>query len=307
MRETLKLAAATLIAATLAALALPAAAQAGQVRSDGAPQTLQSSGPFVALGDSYAAGNLIPSSPTGTPAGCLRSSHDYGADAAATLGTTDYVDATCTGATTASMTQAEPVLAGTNPPQFSALAADDSVVTLTIGGDDIGFLGILETCAELSVTDLFGNPCQRHYQAGGTDQLVAAVNAAAPEVAAVLQGIETRAPGARVLLVGYPDILPTKGDGCWPLVPFAFGDVPYLRGIEVDLNQMLARTAAANGATFVDTYQATIGHDACTGASTKDVEGLVPTSLAYPFHPNQRGEQVMAEQVVAALNGNGNG
>ena len=64
---------------------------------------------------------------------------------------------------------------------------------------------------------------------------------------------------------------------------------------------MLARAAAASGATFVDTYLASIGHDACTGASTKDVEGLVPTSLAYPFHPNQRGELVMARQVVAAL------
>jgi lysophospholipase L1-like esterase len=300
MRATLRATAATLIAITLAALALPTAAHAGQLRPDGPQSGL--TGPFVALGDSFAAGNLIPSSPAGTPVGCLRSSHDYGADAAAALGVTGYVDATCNGATTVSMTQGQSVPLGTNPPQFSALAADDSVVTLTIGGDDIGFTGILETCAKLSLTDLIGNPCQRHYQAGGTDQLVAAINAAAPKVAAVLQGIETRAPDARVLLVGYPDILPTTGDGCWPLVPFAFGDVPYLRGIEVDLNQMLAQTAAANGATFVDTYQATIGHDACAGASTKDVEGLVPTSLAYPFHPNQRGEQAMAQQVVAALN-----
>jgi lysophospholipase L1-like esterase len=212
-----------------------------------------------------------------------------------------YVDATCTGATTRSMTQPEPVPLGTNPPQLDALAADDSVVTLTIGGDDIGFLGILETCAKLSLSSLFGNPCQRHYTSGGTDQLAAAVNATAPEVAAVLRAIESRAPDARVLVVGYPDILPVSGHGCYPLVPFAFGDVPSLRGIEVDLNQMLARTAAANGATFVDTYAATIGHDACAGASTKDVESLVPTSLAYPFHPNQRGEAVMAQQVVAAL------
>jgi lysophospholipase L1-like esterase len=299
MSATRPLAAMTLIAATLAALVLPATARAGEVRPDAGGL----SGPFVALGDSFAAGNLIPSSPTGTPAGCMRSSHNYGADAAAALGMTDYVDATCTGATTASMTQSESVALGTNQPQFDALAADDSVVTLTIGGDDIGFLGILETCAKLSLTDVSGNPCQRHYQAGGTDQLVAAINAAAPEVAAVLQEIKARAPDARVLLVGYPDILPTTGDGCYPLVPFAHGDVPYLRGIEVDLNQMLAAAAAANGVTFVDTYQATIGHDACTGASTKDVESLVPTSLAYPFHPNQRGEQVMAEQVVAALDG----
>jgi hypothetical protein len=34
-------------------------------------------GTFVALGDSYAAGNLIPASPAGTPAGCPRSTHNY--------------------------------------------------------------------------------------------------------------------------------------------------------------------------------------------------------------------------------------
>jgi hypothetical protein len=296
----LRLASTALIIAASLGLALPAMALAGQVQPD--PKTAGSlTGPFVALGDSFAAGNLIPASPSGTPAGCLRSSHDYGADAAAALRITRYVDATCTSATTKSMTQPEPVLLGTNPPQFSSLAAADSVVTLTIGGDDVGFLGVLETCAALSLTDLFGNPCQRHYTAGGTDRLAAAVSATAPKVAAVLRGIHARAPSARVLLVGYPDILPATGDGCWPEVPFAVGDVPYLRGVEVSVNQMLARTAAANGATFVDTYTPTTGHDACQSPQVKDIEGLIPTSLAYPFHPNLRGERVMARQVVAAL------
>ncbi len=294
----LRLAGTALIVAATLGMAVPALA--GQLRpgqtSAGSPR-----GPFVALGDSFAAGDLIPATPSGTPAGCLRSSHDYGADAAAALGAIRYIDATCNGASTASMTQPEPVLGGTHPPQFSSLAADDSVVTLTIGGEDVGYTGILETCAALSLTDLFGDPCQRHYTAGGTDRLAAAINATAPKVAAVLRGIHARAPLARVLLVGYPDILPTQGDGCWPEVPFAVGDLPYLRGIETSLNQMLARTAAANGATFVDTYPATIGHDACQSPNVKDVEGLIPTSLAYPFHPNRRGEQVMAAQVLAAL------
>jgi hypothetical protein len=300
MREgfrRLRLAGTALIVAATLGLAIPAMAQAGPIR----PAAGSLSGPFVALGDSFAAGNLIPASPSGTPAGCLRSSHDYGADAAAALGVTRYIDATCTSATTKSMTQPEPVLLGTNPPQFSSLATNDSVVTLTIGGDDVGFLRVLETCAVLSLTDLFGNPCQRHYTAGGTDRLAAAVNATAPKVAAVLRGIHARAPSARVLLVGYPDILPATGDGCWPEVPFAFGDVPYLRGVEISVNQMLARTAAANGATFVDTYTPTIGHDACQSPQVKYIEGLIPASLAYPFHPNLRGERVMAHQVVAAL------
>jgi lysophospholipase L1-like esterase len=323
MREALRAAGTVTLLAVLLAL-VPAAVEAGQstpaarpaaqsvarpaaqsatgsaAQSATRPAAQSATGPFVALGDSYAAGNLIPWSPSGTPAGCLRSTHNYGADAAAALGRT-YIDAACTGATTADMTAPQSVLLGTNPPQLSFLGADDSVVTLTIGGDDLGFLGILETCARMSLTDPFGNPCQRHYTAGGTDQLASKIAATAPKVAAVLHAIHTRAPNARVLVVGYPDILPNTGDGCWPLVPFAFGDVPYLRGIEIGLNQMLAGAAAANGAAFVDTYTATIGHDACTRPGVKDVEGLIPASPAYPFHPNQNGQQIMAGQVLAAL------
>jgi hypothetical protein len=101
--------------------------------------------------------------------------------------------------------------------------------------------------------------------------------------------------------MSYPDILPSAGDGCWPEVPLAVGDVPYLRGIDIGPNQMLARVAAANGAAFVDTYTPTVGHDACQSPAVKDVEGLIRVSLAFPFHLNRRGELVMAEQVLAAL------
>ena len=212
----LRLAGTVLFVAMRPALALPAVAQAGLTR----PAAGSVRGPFVALGDSFAAGNLIPASPSGTSPGCLRSSHDYGADAAAALRAARFVDATCTGASTTSMTQPEPVLPGTNPPQFSVLAADDSVVTLTLGGDDVGFPHILATCAALSLTDLSGGPCQRHHTAGGTDRLAAAITATAPKIAAVLRGIHLRAPSARVLLVGYPDILLATGDG------------PYLRAVE---------------------------------------------------------------------------
>jgi lysophospholipase L1-like esterase len=257
-------------------------------------------GPLVALGDSYAAGNLIPRSPVGSPDGCLRSTHSYSAYVAKALHAR-YVDAACTGAKVADMTAPEPVLLGTDPPQLTALAANDAVVTLTIGGNDIGFAKILLVCAALSITRPWSDPCERHYTSGGTDQIAAAIRAQAPRIAALLLAIHARAPRARVLVVGYPDILPNTGHGCFPVVPFAYGDVPYLRHLEIGLNQMLATDAAAHGATFVDTYTATIGHDACSAAGIRDVEGLIPTSPAYPFHPNQRGQQVMADRVLAAL------
>jgi lysophospholipase L1-like esterase len=255
---------------------------------------------YVALGDSYTAGPLVPDQ-TGSPAGCLRSTHSYPFLVAAGTGAATFTDVSCQGATTADLTHSQSVPLGTNRPQDNALSAGTTLVTLQISGNDIGFSGILVHCTTLSLTDPFGSPCQDHYTSGGTDQLRAKINAAAPKVAADLQGIHAGAPNARVLLAGYPVILPASGDGCWPVVPIAFGDVPYLRGVEKALNTMLASVAAANNATFVDTYTASIGHDVCQAPGTKWVEGLIPTSPAAPFHPNRLGEQEMARQVLSAL------
>jgi lysophospholipase L1-like esterase len=210
-------------------------------------------------------------------------------------------DVTCSGATTADMTRPQRVTGGANPPQLRAVRSPDSLVTLTIGGNDIGFASIIETCASLSFSDPFGAPCEAHYTAGGTDQLAQAVKRTAPKVDATLRAIRARAPHARILLVGYPDILPNTGEGCWPAVPFAYGDVPYLRGVEKELDQMLAAAAASNGAAYVDTYSDSIGHDVCKPPKTRWVEGATPTSPAAPFHPNRMGELEMADQVLAAL------
>jgi lysophospholipase L1-like esterase len=256
-------------------------------------------GRYAALGDSYTAGPLIPRR-VGSPAGCLRSNHDYPSLVAAAIEESSFRDVSCQGADTTDMAGQESVPLGTNPPQFRALTAGTSLVTLQIGGNDISFISIVINCTVRSFTDPFGAPCRSHYTSGGTDQLARAVTRTAPKIARVLKGIRRRAPRARVLLVGYPVILPASGTGCWPHVPIAHGDVSYLRGIELKLNKMLATEAAANGATYVDTYSSSIGHDACQPPGTKWVEGLVPTSRAAPFHPNALGEKGMARQVIAA-------
>jgi hypothetical protein len=117
-------------------------------------------------------------------------------------------------------------------------------------------------------------------------------------VAAVIQGIHSRAPQAEVMVVGYPDGLPTNGSNCWPLVPFSSGDIKYFNGLETSLNSVLANAAAINHAKYVDTFTSSIGHDACKAPGTAWVNGIVPTSAAYPLHPNQAGEQNMADQVL---------
>jgi lysophospholipase L1-like esterase len=251
---------------------------------------------YVALGDSYAAGPLIPLQIP--PYGCLKSDHNYGHLAAPRLGLA-LRDPSCSGAETDDMTQPQGVSPGPNPPQFDSLDADTAVVSLQIGGNDIGFSGIAEDCASLLSPS--GTPCQDRYVVNGQDEISARIADTAPKVAAVLQGIHGRSPNARVFLVNYLPILPDTGPGCWPQVPITDGDVPYVRAKEKELNAMLAQQAAANDATLVDAYTAGIGHDACKLPVIRWVEPVVPAGPAAPLHPNLLGMIAMSDALVAAV------
>jgi lysophospholipase L1-like esterase len=201
------------------------------------------------------------------------------------------------------MTNPQQVPLGANPPQLSALTAGATLVTLTIGGNDIGFGSVALSCLQRDLLVPDGSPCKDSYTAGGVDQLAQAVMTAGPRIGAALQGIRRAAPRAAVLLVGYPDILPEAGPGCWPVVPISSGDLPYLRGVEHQLNDMLSRQALANRAHFVDTYTSSVGHDLCRPLGVRWIEGVIPTQPAYPIHPNELGMENDARAVLAALAG----
>ena len=249
---------------------------------------------YVALGDSYTSGPYIP---TQVDANCARSDHNYPSLVAADRRGAVLKDVSCSGATTAEMWKAQ----GTNGPQLDAVQRNTDLVTLQIGGNDIGFSTIIGTCAKLSATDLTGNPCQRYYTSSGVDQLALAVLNTAPKVTKVLRAVHKQAPHARVLVVGYPDLLPDDGSGCYPSAPFAAKDFPYLRDTGKRLNLMLRVVAALNGAEYVDTYGPTVGHDMCKAPADRWIEPLQPASPAAPAHPNAKGEAAMAGAVLKQL------
>ncbi|MGB9279796.1 MAG: SGNH/GDSL hydrolase family protein [Pseudonocardiaceae bacterium] len=264
----------------------------------GAAQTIRTARHYVALGDSYASGPGIPEQ-RADPTGCQRSTHNYPALLAQTLRIRDYTDVSCGGARTDNMTAAQPVRPGPNPPQFDALRPDTDLVTITIGGNDIGIGGLWVTCALLGPTDPSNNPCQRQATADGTDRYAQHITAAAPKIARVLDGIRQRSPHATVLLVGYLRILP-RAAGCYPAFPIARGDVPYVDGVEQQLTAMLAEQASKHGAVFVDSYASSLGHDACQRPGVRWVEGTAATSAA-PDHPNATGMRAVADFAFDAL------
>ncbi|MEE1930212.1 SGNH/GDSL hydrolase family protein [Streptomyces sp. TRM 70351] len=257
-------------------------------------------GRYVALGDSFTSGPGIPGQDPDSGI-CGRSERNYPALVAERLGVTSFTDVSCGGAVTDHMTTSQ---FGVEP-QFRALSADTELVTVGIGGNDIGFAGIVLTCAFLAVFDRDGTPCTDHYTRGGTDTLEQRYAEAEPKVAAVLRGVKERAPGARVLLVGYPVLTPASAQECAPGNPnadvYAHGDAPYLHATQRSFNERLRKVAEANGAAFVDTFARSAGHDACQAEGVRWVEGVLDVRDAFPVHPNALGMRASADAVLDTL------
>ncbi len=278
-----------LMLAVSAAVAGPADAGAAPVAS------------YVALGDSYTSGaGLFPIDSSPQSGSCWRSTVNYPHLVAAAIAPGRFTDVSCSGATTKNMLEPQPFNGETNAPQFVALNADVDLVTVGIGGNDVPFAELVSACGQRDALRPTGSPCKDHFTVDGVDTTDAKIAAVAPKLAGVIQGIRSRAPRARVLVVGYPVLLPPS-KGCWPGVPLSSGDVPWLDDFEKRLNAMIAQQAQANGAEFVDTYASSVGHDMCKPSGTKWVEGLVPTENVSPAHPNAAGARNMANQVIRVV------
>lgn len=280
----------------LAAVVAPGSAGAATGATGPAVAT---AGRYAALGDSYTSSPLtgLPTGPNGF--GCTRSDNNYPHVVQATLQAAAFADISCGGARTENVLQPQTgPLGGTNDPQITAVTADTTVVTVSFGGNDIGFSGVIQDCVSLLP---FGSPCRDRYTAGGVDQLAARIAATAPKIDGVLAAVRERAPAARIFVVGYPAVLPDSGGGCYPLMPITPTDVGYLRATEKRLNAMLADRAAAAGAWYADVYTGSVGRDVCASSGVRWIEGLVPTVPAAPVHPNAHGSAGMAALVLHAM------
>ena len=141
------------------------------------------------------------------------------------------------------------------------------------------------------------NPCEQQNGSTFDDKIV---DITLPSIRQALRDIRTRAPDAKVIIVGYPWLIPAEST-CEPLVPVALGDVPYLRNLQSTLNDAIRQAAADTDTTFVDMSVVSEGHDACQPVGVRWVEPLLFADQFVPLHPNVLGEAAIAAAVTEAL------
>ncbi|MGH8861757.1 MAG: SGNH/GDSL hydrolase family protein [Jatrophihabitantaceae bacterium] len=275
-----------LVALIAAAAVLPVAAPA---RAGTAPLR------YVAMGDSYsAASGNVPPDPTAPPM-CLRSTANYPHVIAAEI-PVQLTDVTCGGAETRHYFTAQ--YQGVAP-QLDAVHKDTQLITMTIGGNDSAvFIDSVVECGAAGLSTLGqGSPCKDRYGSTFEDTIRSTTY---PSLVKALKAVRAKAPHARVAILGYPWIMPAGG-GCFPQMPVATGDVPYLRHLEATLNDAVRRAAAATGAGYVDLSTVSNGHDACQAPGVRWVEPALFGTNPVIVHPNALGEFQMAAQTLRTL------
>ncbi len=218
---------------------------------------------YVALGDSYSSGT---GTRTYTDATCQRSVHSYPYLLSQQRPNTQLTFAACSGAKTGDVLGK----------QVSSLTADTKLVTITVGGNDAGFTSVVTECAKpewASVCDTRVNSARSYIS-----------NTLPGQLNNVYAQIKSRAPSARVAVLGYPRLF--SNVDCNAGTYFDADDLTQLNGTADLLNSVLAGRAGAYGFTFKNPTSAFTGNAVCS--STEWLNGLSnPTGESY--HPNRTG------------------
>lgn len=242
---------------------------------------------YVAMGSSFAAGPGIPLSQPGTPAVCKRSVNNYAGLVARKFGLV-LTDVTCSGATTANiLTTGQADL----PPQISAVTAGTRLVTITIGGNDVGYVAGLKA---YSCQNTGGQNCRQVDQ----NAMREALTVVDEKIGAVISAVHERAPHARVLIVDYLTVLPRTGPAC-DGVPLTPAQLAFEREVADGLATQTRRAARVERAVLIRASAASVTHDACT--TVPWMERYTTTDGRAPYHPNAAGMAAVADLIARKL------
>jgi lysophospholipase L1-like esterase len=246
---------------------------------------------YVALGSSMAAGPGIRPSADGAPFAAGRSARNYPHLVAEKLGV-DLVDVTYSGATTANVLT-EPQ--NGTPPQVEALDGSEDLVTVTIGGNDAGYVPLLFAAAVPRIVrhlPLIGRRLREQLDPTARDRALVEVAELLKEVGRTLRH---RSPQAKVLFVDYLTLLPPAGAA----PPLSDVDVALGRRMADTLERLTGEAAADTGCQWVRVAQASREHHAWSVEPWTTKFGVPLPGRTAPLHPNAEGMRAVADLVVA--------
>ncbi|MFQ4149124.1 SGNH/GDSL hydrolase family protein [Arthrobacter sp. LAPM80] len=221
---------------------------------------------YTVLGDSFSAGSgggdeaYVP---------CGQSPNGYGNDVAAATHAT-LTNLACSGFTTDQVRTLE----------VPYLASDTQLVTLTAGGNDVGWATTVAACLDPASTTAM---CT-----SAISSSVQLMTKLPTKVTALLKAVKAKAPGARVLYLGYPRLFEPHNMPALGFTPTQVTGAKALNAAADLLNGILAFSALSNRTAFVPVAYLFSGHGIPSASPWLNYPG---GPNPYAFHPTAEGYQ----------------
>lgn len=168
-------------------------------------------------------------------------------------------------------------------------------VTLTIGGNDIDFSGIVEECASSVLT------CSQAEETTLRGQVGQAIKEKFKDIKETINDIQVASPNTKIFFLGYPQFIYDGTAVCGPNVGITDSAERLMmtEGVKY-LNSVIEAAAKATGAVYVDIENSLVGGRMCElGHYVTGVWDVRFDSNQYSstFHPNHSGHARMADAV----------
>lgn len=274
---------------------------------------------YLALGDSFSSGEGAYEYLAGTDLPDINKCHtstlsySYLAAQALSIDGPTFHNMACSGARTINYFAKEQYNVTNNfvwlpgeERQYSYVTqADPEAVTISMIGNDIGFSDKITQCL---------NPFSTCFHFKEERQAVAdEIYGKFDAMVSMYEHIQRKSSGARVYVVGYPQILDETA-ACLPNAPFSSEEVQMARGMVTYLNSVIKAAAQYAGVQYIEVENAFSGYELCrplsleTGLTTAvngltagDDIGLLGVNVVgnESFHPNVLGHQLMSQALLA--------
>lgn len=200
------------------------------------------------------------------------------------------IDMTCGGAVTRNVVSGGQFFQG---PQVRVIHPDTRLVTITVGGNDVGYIGDLSQLAARHTHTVFGRLVASFW---GGPRTTRGFDAFGSELTATLRAVQAKAPQATIVVATYPTIVPREGTCArLGLTP---DEAALMRKVGDDLAATTRSIAARRGALVVDMNTLGAAHDACSAVPW--TRGWTNGGIA-PFHPTLAGARATAKAIDNVL------
>ncbi len=176
------------------------------------------------------------------------------------------------------------------------------VITLTGGGNDVGFGKIMSYCANIIHEKKFTGTCDYAQKGSKLHGLLAnAIKGEYDHLKDLIDSIKTASPDTTIYVVGYPSFVASKL-GCINDAALNRTEVDMLNASIAYMNEVLKKAAALKGAHFIDTEYSLQGGRICEGGTyvTGPAELIFGAKLQEAFHPNALGHEQLAGTIMAS-------